>query len=87
MRNIVKFKNLPFLDRFKILKGITPENIQIGLTGQNTLFKNGNQGGVISLRSYIAPYHYHFVSLKISQVSPIGDFLQGKKHVLDKSAC
>lgn len=59
MRNIIKFKNSPFLERFKILKGITLENIQIGLIGQNTLFKNGNQGDVISLRSYIAPSNYH----------------------------
>lgn len=60
MRNIVKFKNLPFLERFKILKGITFENVQIGLIGQNTLIKNGNQGGVVSLRSLHRPLTLSF---------------------------
>lgn len=60
MRNTVKFKNLPFLERFKILKGITLKNIQIGLTGQNTLFKNGNQGGDVSLRSLHRPLTLSF---------------------------
>ena len=60
MRNVVKFKNLPFLERFKILKGVIPKNIQVALTGQNTLFKNGNQGGVVSLRSLHRPLTLSF---------------------------
>lgn len=60
MRNVVKFKNLPFLERFKILKGVIHKNIQVALTGQNTLFKNGNQGGVVSLRSLHRPLTLSF---------------------------
>lgn len=60
MRNAIKFKNLPFLERFKILKDVTPKNIQIALIGQNALFKNGNQGGVVSLRSLHRPLTLSF---------------------------